>query len=197
MIPFILFAAFVTVPVIEIALFIQVGGLIGLWPTLLTVIATAFIGTTLLRMQGMKVLADAQNTLNQGGMPVEPAIHGVFLLISGLTLLTPGFMTDAVGLILFIPPVRLWLGRKIFNWLKDHAQVQVYQQSSGFQAGGFQQPRAPQDSTPFEPPFGEPGFNPATSTPDQTDPAVVDLNDDDFRGEPDDTSPWAQNPKQD
>ena len=111
MIPFILFAAFVTVPVIEIALFIQVGGLIGLWPTLLTVVLTAFIGTTLLRMQGLKVLADAQNTLNQGGMPIEPAIHGVFLLISGLTLLTPGFMTDAIGLILFIPPVRLWLGR--------------------------------------------------------------------------------------
>ncbi len=190
MIPFILFAAFVTVPVIEIALFIQVGGLIGLWPTLLTVVLTAFIGTTLLRMQGLKVLADAQNTLNQGGMPIEPAIHGVFLLISGLTLLTPGFMTDAIGLILFIPPVRLWLGRKIFNWLKDHAQVHVYQQqqSSGFSDGfsGHEQP--------FTPPFQEPGFHP-TGAPDQPEgPSIVDLDDDDFRGEPDDTSPWAQGP---
>ncbi len=187
MIAFILFAAFVTVPVIEIALFIQVGGLIGLWPTLATVILTAFIGTTLLRMQGLKVLADAQNTLNQGGMPVEEAIHGVFLLVSGLTLLTPGFMTDAMGLILFVPPVRLWLGRRIFNWIKDHAEMQVYR------SGPFQDAPPPFQQPPFqEPPFQEPGFHPTRQPDGPSGPTIVDLDGDDFRGEPDDSSPWSK-----
>ena len=180
MLPILIFIAFVTVPMVEIALFIQVGGLIGLWPTLLTVILTAIIGTSLLRQQGLKVLAEAQETINQGSMPVEQAIHGVFLLVSGLLLLTPGFMTDAIGFLLFVPPFRLWLGRKIFDWVKKHSTVTVYQ------AGSFEgSPPIFEEDDPFTPKdaYSERGDN------------VIDLEEAAIRANPD--SPWASGPKQD
>lgn len=101
-----LFAIFVIVPIIEIALFIKVGDAIGLWSTLSIVIATAVLGTFLVKRQGIRTLARLQNELAGGGNPVDPIVHGVLILVSGLLLLTPGFFTDAVGFSLLIPQVR-------------------------------------------------------------------------------------------
>lgn len=100
------FLIFVAVPIIEIGLFIQVGGWLGLWPTLAIVILTAFLGTTLLRMQGMAAMARLQESLNRGGNPVDPIVHGALILAAGILLLTPGFFTDAAGLALLVPVVR-------------------------------------------------------------------------------------------
>lgn len=100
---------FVLVPIIEIALFIQVGGFLGLWPTLLIVIATAFAGTILLRSQGFATMARLQENLKTGQNPVDPIAHGALILVAGVVLLTPGFFTDAVGLLLLFPPVRAFL----------------------------------------------------------------------------------------
>ena len=97
---------FIAIPIIEIALFIQVGGLIGLWPTLLIVVLTAFIGTTLLRSQGMAALSNLQNSVGSGQNPMDHIAHGALILIAGVVLLTPGFFTDAVGFALLIPPIR-------------------------------------------------------------------------------------------
>lgn len=97
---------FILIPIIEIGLFIQVGGLIGLWPTLATVVLTAIIGTSMLRKQGISTLSRLQKNLNTGQNPVDPMIHGALILVSGVLLLTPGFFTDAVGFTLLIPPVR-------------------------------------------------------------------------------------------
>jgi len=97
---------FVAIPIIEIALFIQVGDIIGLWPTLATVVITAFIGTTLLRSQGLATLSNLQNSVSAGQNPMDHIAHGAMILIAGVVLLTPGFFTDAVGLALLIPPVR-------------------------------------------------------------------------------------------
>jgi len=104
-----LFALFVCVPIIEIALFIQVGGFIGLWPTLAIVIATAIAGTMLLRTQGIQTLGRLQTSVSEGKNPMDPIAHGALILVAAVMLLTPGFFTDAFGLSLLIPPFRTLL----------------------------------------------------------------------------------------
>ncbi|MEM8958199.1 MAG: FxsA family protein [Pseudomonadota bacterium] len=101
-----LFFAFILVPLIEIALFIQVGSLIGLWPTLAVVVLTAVLGTMLVRSQGLQTLEKVRNSLETGTDPSRALAHGVMILFSGFLLLTPGFFTDAIGFALLIPPVR-------------------------------------------------------------------------------------------
>lgn len=106
-----LFLIFVAVPILEIALFIQVGGLIGLWPTLAIVVLTAFAGTVLVRGQGLQTLRQLQANLAEGRDPVSPIAHGALILVAGVLLLTPGFFTDAVGLSLLVPQIRAALIR--------------------------------------------------------------------------------------
>ena len=104
-----LLLAFVAVPMIAIALFIQVGGVIGLMPTLAIVLITAVAGTYLLRSQGLATLAKLQNSMQGAGDPTEHLVHGAMIVFAGALLLTPGFFTDAVGLSLMVPNVRMML----------------------------------------------------------------------------------------
>lgn len=108
-----LFIALIVVPLIEIALFIEVGGLIGLWPTIAIVILTALIGAALLRRQGLAVLTDLERRVRAAEDPRGPILHGLLILVSGIVLLTPGFFTDTIGFLLLVPPVRDWLIRTI------------------------------------------------------------------------------------
>lgn len=121
-----LFVAFLMVPLIEIALFIQVGGLIGLWPTLGVVIVTAILGTWMVRAQGRLAMSNLRQSFNRLEDPGEPLAHGAMILLSGALLLTPGFFTDAVGFALLIPAVRV----AMFKWLKSRVTV------ASFQMGG-------------------------------------------------------------
>ncbi|MCP1336490.1 FxsA family protein [Futiania mangrovi] len=105
--------AFIAVPLIEIALFIQVGGLIGLWPTLAIIVLTAVIGVALLRQQGLSTLTRAQARMDRGEMPVREMLEGILLAIAGALLLTPGFFTDAIGFALLVPAVRQAIGNRI------------------------------------------------------------------------------------
>ena len=98
--------AFIAIPLIEIAVFIHVGDLIGLWWTLAVVIATALGGTAMLRNQGVAVLYRAKKHLEKGIMPIREAFDGLCLLIAGALLLTPGFVTDIFGGLLFLPLTR-------------------------------------------------------------------------------------------
>lgn len=107
-----LFGLFIAVPIIEITLFIQVGGLIGLWPTLAIVVLTAIIGTSLMRAQGIMTLNRLQQSLAEGKNPADPMAQGAIILVAGVLLLTPGFFTDSIGFALLIPPVR----RLIIRW---------------------------------------------------------------------------------
>ena len=117
-----LFLLFLLVPLIEIALFIQVGGLIGLFPTLAIVILTAVAGTFLIRSQGSAVMAQLRGTMEDMRDPSEPLAHGAMVLFAGALLLTPGFFTDALGLSLMVPGVR---GR-IFNFVRQRVVVQEF-----------------------------------------------------------------------
>lgn len=126
-----LFFLFVAVPIIEIGLFIQVGGFLGLWPTLAIVVLTALVGTALMRAQGMAALQKLQTSIESGGNPADPIANGAFILIAGLLLLTPGFFTDTLGLLLLVPRARQALIRAITTQLKARATVYT---STGFQS---------------------------------------------------------------
>lgn len=108
-----LFLLFLIVPLIEIGLFIQVGGWLGLWPTLLIVVLTAIAGTRLLRQQGRGALQRLQQSLSELSDPSEPLASGAMILFAGALLLTPGFFTDAFGLALMVPKVRAWIFERI------------------------------------------------------------------------------------
>jgi len=118
-----LFLAFLLVPLIEIGLFIQVGGFIGLWPTLLIVVLTAILGTSLVRSQGAMALGNVQRSFSDLQDPTEPLAHGAMILFSGALLLTPGFFTDAVGFALLMPPVR----SAVFRYLRSKVKVQSFE----------------------------------------------------------------------
>lgn len=97
---------FIAVPIIEISLFIQVGGVLGLWPTIGLVLLTAFVGASLVRSQGIQTLLSVQQRLQQGELPAQQIFEGVVLVVAGLLLLTPGFLTDCTGMILLLPAPR-------------------------------------------------------------------------------------------
>ncbi len=124
--PLLLLALFIIVPLVEIAILIQLGKAIGLMATIALVILTAIIGTTILRSQGLAVLTRANDALEAGRIPVDSVVDGVFLLLAGAFLLTPGLITDAVGFAFLIPPFRHWLATKIFALLTKNATVSVH-----------------------------------------------------------------------
>lgn len=107
---------FIGVPILEIAVFIRAGELIGLWPTIGVVVLTAIAGSALLRYQGFATLTRARQTLARDELPLREMFDGLCLLAAGILLLTPGFVTDTLGFLLFLPPVRLvlryWIVRR-------------------------------------------------------------------------------------
>lgn len=113
---------FIAIPLIEIALFIQVGGAIGLGWTLAIVVITAVIGSWLVRQQGAMAMAELRQSFHALNDPTEPLAHGAMILFSGALLLTPGFFTDALGFSLMLPPVRRWVYRK----LRERVSVQSF-----------------------------------------------------------------------
>lgn len=117
-----LLVAFIAVPLIEIALFIQVGGLIGLWPTLLIVVLTAVFGTWVLRLQGAHALSNLRRSFSELEDPSGPLAHGAMILFAGALLLTPGFFTDALGLALLIPQVR----DRLLAFLRTRVHIQRF-----------------------------------------------------------------------
>lgn len=118
-----LLAVFIGVPLMEIAVFIQVGGFIGLWPTLAIVVLTAIVGTWQLRVQGLATLARARAEIDRGGLPARELFNGACLLVAGVLLLTPGFVTDTLGFLLFLPPFREMLRGLLTRWVETHMET--------------------------------------------------------------------------
>lgn len=102
----ILFLLFVAIPIAEIALFIYVGGQIGLLPTLVAIVLTAAIGSFLVSRQGAAALADVRTAFFSARFPGRELAHGAMIVVAGAFLVTPGFLTDAIGFLLLVPPVR-------------------------------------------------------------------------------------------
>ncbi|MCY4371069.1 MAG: FxsA family protein [bacterium] len=106
-----LVAAFLTVPILELLLFIYVEGRVGLARLLIAIVITAVLGAFLVRQQGFVVLSRLRADVASGVMPGRQLVHGALVLVGGALLLTPGFLTDAIGFALMIPSVREGLRR--------------------------------------------------------------------------------------
>jgi UPF0716 protein FxsA len=116
---------FVIIPLVELYLLLKVGTIIGAGPTVGIVIITGIAGGIMARRQGFAAWQRIQESLNQGILPTEPLVDGLFVLAGGLLLLTPGLMTDVVGFLALLPPTRAVLKRWIRQRFRRHIDERV------------------------------------------------------------------------
>ena len=161
-----LFLLFLVVALIEIAMFIVIGGEIGVIATLAMVLVTAIAGSLLLRQQGIATLNRIRSELEQNRLPARPIADGAMIAVAGLLLLTPGFFTDFCGFLLFVPGVR----SAIFSYLSSRITM-VHAGSGGFGAGQAQ-------------------HRGGTNRPGPDGGVTIDLDEDDFQSRPRSDSPW-------
>ena len=121
-----LFVFFIIIPIIEISVLMQVGAIFGIWPTIAIVIFTAWLGAKYVRQQGLATLNSVQTKMAQGQMPSDEIVTGLMLLVAGVLLVTPGFVTDFLGLSLLIPGVR----HAIVGSVKSHITTNSASQQS-------------------------------------------------------------------
>ena len=163
-------------PFVEIAGFVIVGSQVGVLATLALVIAAGVLGAVLLRVQGFGVMARVRKELDAGQDPSRELANGAMILVAGILLLIPGFFTDIIGLLLFLPPVRALAWR----FLKSRVVVAA----AGF--NGFSRPGA-RSSSRFGPRSGMRG-------------KTIDLDEDEYSARPDSgpesgprpDSPWRR-----
>lgn len=170
LIPFLLLA----IPIVEIAVFIAIGDRIGIFYTLLMIFVTAVLGSILLRIEGFRVLGRIQGEMSAGRMPAKELTSGVMILIAGILLLTPGFVTDGIGFLLFLPPVRA----AINSFLRSRINIQTMGGSAGFSSF------VKHPSNHFNDPADEDG-------------PIVDLDESSWSHEEDPDSPWNKKSRDD
>jgi len=124
-----LFLVVLIVPFMEIYLLLQVGGVIGALPTILLVVSTAMLGAFLLKQQGLATFQSFQASLAQGEVPAYEMIEGPIILLGGALLLTPGFLTDMLGIACLIPSLR----RNIAQYILENHLIQAV--NSGLRKG--------------------------------------------------------------
>lgn len=159
-IPFLL----LLIPILEIGVFIAVGGQIGVFSTLGMILLTAIIGSILLRWQGFQVLNKLQAESAAGKVPGKELVHGAMILVAGILLLTPGFVTDTLGFLLFVPGIR----NVIWNFLASKIKFASF---GGMASGGM-------SGDDFK-------------RPNNTRDGVVDLDPDEFSDIPNPNTPWG------
>ena len=121
-----LFLIFVAMTILEIVVLMAVGEVIGKWETVILIIVTALIGSTLLRQQGWSTMAKAQQSIAEGKTPALEMLEGVVILVSGVLLLTPGFITDGLGLLGLMP----WTRRYFINHILEKNAERVFSQKN-------------------------------------------------------------------
>ncbi|MEM9212056.1 MAG: FxsA family protein [Pseudomonadota bacterium] len=119
------FFVFVIVPIIEIALFIQLGGFLGFWPTIGLVILTALVGSILIRGQAAATMLRLRSSMVGQDELIDTLANGGMILVAGIVLVTPGFFTDTVGIALLLPPVRAWVIKAIGDRMVGEIFVQT------------------------------------------------------------------------
>ena len=108
-----LFLLFIGFPILELYLLIKVGGAIGALTTVLLVVLTAFIGASLIKRQGVTLWTKINRELHSGRLPAFALWHSLLLLVAGCLFITPGFITDSIGLLLLVPAFRVYLLRTL------------------------------------------------------------------------------------
>jgi len=125
-----LLPAFLILPILEMYVLIKVGANIGAFNTVLLVLLTAMIGLSLLRYQGFKTLVNARNKLEKAQLPTDEILTGIFLAVGGALLLTPGFVTDTLGLFCLIPVTRAFIINLFFSNLTTFQSPNMTKSSS-------------------------------------------------------------------
>ena len=115
---------FMLIPIVEMWILIEVGGWIGALPTIGLVVLTAMIGLSLLKQQGLSTLLRARRKMDEGAIPASELVSGVMIAVGGALLLTPGFVTDALGFALLIPQTRQWLLFKRIDRYRDKIVIE-------------------------------------------------------------------------
>jgi UPF0716 protein FxsA len=123
----------IALPMAELALLIKAGQTIGVWATLGLVVGAGILGAAILAHQGTSVIRRTQQALAQGRPPVAPVLDGLFLVLAGMLLITPGFLSDALALLLLIPLVRRGVARWGVKQLVTRAHVEL--RASGSRIG--------------------------------------------------------------
>lgn len=168
-IPFLL----LLIPILEIGVFIAVGGQIGVFSTLGMILLTAVIGSILLRWQGFQVLSKLQAESAAGKVPGKELVHGAMILVAGVLLLTPGFVTDSIGFLLFVPGIR----NVIWNFIASKVKFATFGNGMGFGPGMGQNQTG--------------GFGHRHTPSNNNSDGVVDLDPDEFSDIPNPDTPWG------
>jgi UPF0716 protein FxsA len=163
-----LFFFFVTVPLLEIWLLLRVSAEIGGWQTFYIVALTAMLGSYFVRQQGLKTLLKMQAESASGQVPTQAIVDGVFIFISGILLVTPGFVTDIIGFSFLIPPIRRAIAHSFWQSIKDKMSVSTMdpsQMASSFVVGAAQQHMSNMNP--------DPAMNPDLASPPDLRPGAV------------------------
>lgn len=160
------------VPILEIGMFIVVGGQIGIIYTLALILLTAIVGSILLRWQGFQILSRLQAETQAGKVPGKDLVHGAMILVAGVLLLTPGFVTDTVGFFLFVPGVR----DVIWSFISSKVKFAAFGTGFGSQNGNARSP-----------------FDEFSDIHRSNNDDVVDLDPDEYSHSPKADSPWGEN----
>jgi UPF0716 protein FxsA len=128
---FYLFLLFTIVPLIELSILVWIGGETAWWVPILMVIATGVLGAALSRWQGFQVLRRIREDAAAGRVPADAMIDGFLILVAGILLVTPGVLSDLLGVALLIPPVRAIMKRMIAAWIKRNIEFRVGNAAAG------------------------------------------------------------------
>jgi UPF0716 protein FxsA len=128
---------FIVVPMLELMLLIKIGQGIGVLATVALVIGTALTGAFIISRQSMAVITRTLEAASQGRPPIAPVLDGLFLMVAGVLLLTPGLITDVFALALLVPPVRRAVARAAVRWVLRRADIRIkpYRPEGGTGAG--------------------------------------------------------------
>ncbi len=155
---------FLVIPIVEIYILLEVGDLIGAFPTIILVVLTAVIGAGLLRQQGLSTLARLQQNMGQGKLPAQEMIEGVLLAVGGALLMTPGFVTDTMGFLCLLPFSRKFIAQAIMKRSADKFKAGVNAQMGGFTYQSHNDKR-PDEPNVVEGEFTEVEENPPVISP--------------------------------
>ena len=137
-----LFILFAILPIVEIAILVQIGGIIGGWNTIGLVVLTAFVGAYFVKREGLATLQAAQDKMQRNEIPGKEMVEGLMLVVAGILLVTPGVITDVFGLMFALPGTRHLLTSQV----SKHLKMRVVTPAGGF----YQQPPGATEYNPFE-----------------------------------------------
>jgi len=154
----VLFLVLLVVPIVEIYVMVQMAGAIGVVPTLAVLLSVSLAGAWLVKREGVGMLRRMQETLDRGELPTDQGVDGAVLLAAGTLLVVPGFVTDAVGLVLLLPPVRHLVRRRFVRLLCERLALLGVDAPACFGSGRVYDVQYVGDVTP--PAYREPGTGP-------------------------------------